>query len=316
MKLVCQHCGSINPHTTLEERFWNYVDKSKECWEWVGGLSRHGYGKTRNKTNAHTSAHRLSYEIAHGEIPEGLFVCHKCDNRKCVRPDHLFLGTRFENAIDMVSKGRAPNGQKLLTPQVRNDRQKDTTGIICQTCGLYNPHNTIEERFWSQVDKSSECWIWVGNANNKNYGVFNHSTVNGKRMRMFAHRMSYSLVYDDLSEEVVLCHKCDNSLCVRPDHLFVGTQAENMKDMVSKGRSLRGMKNHNNKLTEEQVQAIRLEYALGELGYTLLGRRYGVTGKVIRDIIKGYTWRYLPQPTDGNHTDLQVSHTGIRPDIS
>jgi hypothetical protein len=88
------------------QRFWSKVDKRgpDECWEWKAKCNPNGYGQFRVKE--HTTAHRVSWELTNGPIPEGLYVCHRCDNPPCVNPAHLFLGTAQDNARDMVKKGR------------------------------------------------------------------------------------------------------------------------------------------------------------------------------------------------------------------
>lgn len=92
---------------SIEERFWEKVRKSPEpdgCWEWTASKFRNGYGSF--VVLGERRAHRVSWEIHNGPIPDGLWVLHKCDNPSCVRPDHLFLGDRRTNMLDCVSKGR------------------------------------------------------------------------------------------------------------------------------------------------------------------------------------------------------------------
>jgi HNH endonuclease len=92
---------------TKEERFWGKVNKTQkeDCWEWIGQTIVMGYGQMRfGGTRKYT--HRISWEIHYGEIPKNMFVCHKRDNRLCVNPDHLFLGTHQDNMDDMYLKGR------------------------------------------------------------------------------------------------------------------------------------------------------------------------------------------------------------------
>lgn len=99
----------MHPHSPLEEKFWNYVDiKGKNtCWNWKK-TKRNGYGRVKDKYRGNLSAHRVSWEIFYGEIPDGALICHKCDNPSCVNPYHLFLGTQADNMNDMWNKNRHP----------------------------------------------------------------------------------------------------------------------------------------------------------------------------------------------------------------
>jgi hypothetical protein len=95
------------------ERFWSNVEKSAECWRWMGLKDKDGYGRHRPGTGtAYMKAHRFSWLIHEGEIPPKLSVLHRCDKPDCVRPDHLFLGTHQDNMDDMVRKGRQARGER------------------------------------------------------------------------------------------------------------------------------------------------------------------------------------------------------------
>lgn len=98
---------------TAEQRLLRYrsINKSTGCWNWTGRTKPNGYGMTTltigPKQLRHMHVHRLSWEVFRGVIPDGMCVCHHCDNRKCINPDHLFLGTHQDNMRDMKKKGRA-----------------------------------------------------------------------------------------------------------------------------------------------------------------------------------------------------------------
>jgi len=121
----CRRCSQstrIRVKTPVEQRFWSKVEKTASCWNWTG-YKNYGYGIIRiNYENIGT--HRYSWELHNGKIPDKLCVLHKCDNPKCVNPDHLFLGTPKDNIDDKVSKMRQCKGEqqhlnKLTEDQVR-----------------------------------------------------------------------------------------------------------------------------------------------------------------------------------------------------
>jgi hypothetical protein len=154
------------------------------------------------------------------------------------------------------------------------------------------------DRFWAKVAKSEGCWTWTASLNN-GYGQFK---VSGRMV--LAHRISW-LLHTGASPDLDVLHRCDNPLCVRPDHLFLGDQAANMRDMATKGRSAhgerhpsrlypeqicRGERNGQAKLTAAKVREARARHAAGE-GQRELARAFGVSQATMRFALLGRTWR-------------------------
>lgn len=146
------------------------------------------------------------------------------------------------------------------------------------------------DRFWEKVNVAppTECWNWTG-FTNLGYGWF----WIGKGKSMTAHRFIFEKQLGrDLGRHEFVCHHCDNRQCVNPAHLFLGSQGDNMQDMISKGRSPHiGEMNTNAKLTNEKVRQIRARRAAGGVTQQALAAEYGVSQAVISAIELRKTWR-------------------------
>ena len=138
---------------------------------------------------------------------------------------------------------------------------------------------------------SCSCWIWLGAINNGYGEVWRR--VKKVRKRKRAHRLSYELFKGSIPDGLCVCHKCDVRLCVNPDHLFLGTTAENTADMVAKNRQAKGERNAHSKLTESDVRAIRKSYADGEADTVELAQRYSVSDVLVSMVVRKKIWRHV-----------------------
>jgi predicted XRE-type DNA-binding protein len=148
--------GSIQPDLTPIEKFWSKVEKGEtgECWNWKAGLSSKGYGGIKIKYHGITwnYAHKLSFYLAFGvnAAQYGLVIRHKCDNPKCVNPDHLLMGTKKENTADMLERKRNAFGEKSGTAKLSNSQVKEIKNLI-EKVGISNFQ--IAEKF--KVDRTT-----------------------------------------------------------------------------------------------------------------------------------------------------------------
>jgi len=134
------------PKLTLEDSFWQRVDKTDSCWEWTGTKNGFGYGIALLPGERQIRAHRYAYERLVGEIPHGLVLMHSCDNPSCVNPDHLKPATRTENNRDAVKKRRhafgEKNGHAKLTSEqvaaIKADTRKQV--VIAKEYGICPSH--------------------------------------------------------------------------------------------------------------------------------------------------------------------------------
>jgi HNH endonuclease len=235
-------------------------------------MNNQGYGVMWANGRLHL-VHRLSWVFANGPIPDGQWILHRCDTPNCVRPDHLFLGDQFDNMRDRFAKHRYRTGgfDRSSRPPLRVPQL---------------------QRFWSRVTKTEDCWIWTGTMSN-GCGCMQYNGT-----QQLAHRISWQIAHGPIAKGLCVCHHCDNRKCVRPDHLFLGTQTDNMRDMRAKGRGhhlppRRGEHHGMAKLTENDVRTIRSEYAKGGISAYRLAKRYAVSATHIWFIIRRTSWSHV-----------------------
>lgn len=146
-----------------------------------------------------------------------------------------------------------------------------------------------KERIEAKVSKIPEagCWVWMGSTQVRGYGEI----ISNKR-KYLAHRASYEAFVGEIPKGMYVCHACDNVSCVNPNHLFLGTQKQNLQDMANKGRSTRGEKNPMAKLSEEDVKDIKYFINTG-LSSKDLGVEYGVSSAAINLIKQGKRWNHV-----------------------
>lgn len=146
-----------------------------------------------------------------------------------------------------------------------------------------------EEYFWSKVDRTGDCWPWTGCKNWAGYGK-----VGVENQLKGTHRVAWELTNGPIPDGLHVCHRCDNPPCCNPDHLFLGTRSDNMRDAWAKGRGvhqvMHGEQHGMAKVTEADVREIRTRYAAGGVTQAALAAVYGISDVQVSNIVRHKNW--------------------------
>ncbi len=176
-------------------------------------------------------------------------------------------------------------------------------------CGKIKGTLSLQDRFdakWTP-EPNSGCWLWTGSARAIRKGYLQYGEMvlqkNYEQKHFLAHRISWILYKGEIPDGMDVLHRCDVPLCVNPDHLFIGTQKDNVTDMIKKGRKFiaRGERAGSAKLTDDKVRQIRSLYVRGKAPYKndngiyALARRFNVSSSAIWSIVTRQWWRHLSE---------------------
>lgn len=182
---------------SILERFHRHVEHVGDCWIWTGARNSQGYGAMVTKHYTQEAVHRVAYRLFIGEPPPRRMIWRTCENKLCVRPDHLTL--------------QAPSAKIAARLRLRQAEPTWREKVTRANKARVEP---APVRFWRFVEKSQGCWNWTG-ARHAGFGIFNR----GRGKQALAHRFSWELAGGSLTRGARLRHACGNRICVRTDHL-------------------------------------------------------------------------------------------------
>lgn len=158
------------------------------------------------------------------------------------------------------------------------------------------PQNMVI-RFWNKVNNpgnGQDCWKWTACVDKDGYGKYTNKKITNIRQ---AHRLSWEFYNGPIPQKLLVCHKCDNPSCVNPDHLYLGTNKDNMLDMKSKGRAAKGSNQGTSIFTEKIIEEIIKDaYNYKYMSLSEISRKYSSSVTIILNIFNGYFWPHVTEP--------------------